>query len=80
MTVTIDHPDAEKILRAAIDSYGKMQDVHARYITESAQRPGESTQGRKRRAAVYAQRAAACAGATITAGGQAGHINGDTPP
>lgn len=70
--VEIDHPDADKILRAAIDGYGKIQDVHATYITESKPREGESTQGRKRRAAVHAERAIACRNATITPGGQAG--------
>lgn len=71
-TVQLDHPDAEKILRAAIEGYGKLQEVHARYITESKPREGESQQGRKRRATVHTERAVACFAATITPGGQAG--------
>ena len=71
-TVHMQHPDAEKILRAAIAGYGKVQEAHATYITESQPRQGEGAHGRKRRAQVHTDRAAACFGATITAGGQAG--------
>ena len=71
-TVEIDHPDAEKILRAAFEGYGKLQEVHARYITESQPREREGNAGRARRAAVHTARATACFGATITPGGQAG--------
>lgn len=71
-TVNIDHPDGEKILRAAIEGYGKIQEVHARYITESQPRGGENKAGQKRRATVHTDRAVACFGATITPGGQAG--------
>lgn len=71
-TIVIEHPDAEKILRAAIDSYGALQDAHAQYITDSKPREGESIHGRRRRANVHIARAAACRQATITPGGQAG--------
>lgn len=77
--VDIDHPDGDKILRAAIDGYGKIQEVHARYIIDSKAREGESTQGQKRRAGVHADRAAACSKATITPGGQAGNTTTRKP-
>lgn len=70
--VELDHPDAEKILRAAIDGYGKVQEVHARYITESKPRETDGRTGQKRRAEVHTARAKACFSATITPGGQAG--------
>lgn len=71
-TVVIDHPDAEKLLRAAIEGYAKVTDAHAGYTLASQPREGESTQGRKRRAQILTERAEACRNATITPGGQAG--------
>lgn len=71
-TVELDHPDAEKILRAAIEGYGKLQQVHATYILESKPRETDGRTGQKRRADVHTARATACFGATITPGGQAG--------
>ncbi len=72
LVVELDHPDAEKILRAAIEGYGKMQEVHARYILESKPRETDGRTGQKRRADVHTARATACFGANITPGGQAG--------
>lgn len=72
LVVELDHPDADKILRAAIEGYGKVQEVHARYILESKPRETDGRTGQKRRADVHTARAVACFGATITPGGQAG--------
>lgn len=72
LIVEIDHPEAEQLLRAAIEGYARMAEHMADYTTASRPRESETTVGRARRAKVYADRATACRGATITPGGQAG--------
>lgn len=72
LVVKIDHPDAEKLLRAALDAYARMADHHAAYVLASKPRDGETTRGRSKRAAVLTGRAEACRAATIIPGGQAG--------
>lgn len=70
--MTIDHPDAARLLRAAIDGYAKVAQAHADYATASKPHEGESTVEQRRRAQTYSERASACRAATITPGGQAG--------
>jgi hypothetical protein len=71
-TVTIDHPDAAKLLKAAIEGYAKVAQVHADYAMASKPHDGETTTGQRRRAQTYSDRAKAMRSATITPGGQAG--------
>lgn len=68
ITITIEHPDAEKIVRAAIESYALVQELHALYILESKPLEEETTTGRRRRADVHSSRARACKQASITTG------------